>query len=251
MKNTTFKNASGLPNSQQKTTARDMAVLAAAVYHHFPQYYAWFSIPEFEYKGQKITTHNGLLKEFAGADGLKTGYTAASGYNIVTSAKRHNQRVIAVTMGHEQLKQRDSKVYAMMDKGLAHSSDVIDVKQLKNEINRTQGSSSVQTPTKTASVQNYLPKSQKNTGNWVVQTGAFASYAKAEAEAETVKNKLAGKFAARGTNVEKFTKNGSSMYRAQVTGFGQADAQKACQALKAKGMNCLTMRQNNTAYAQK
>ena len=61
MKNTTFKNASGLPNTQQKTTAKDMAILAAALYHHFPQYYSWFSIQDFEYEGKQYTSHNLLL----------------------------------------------------------------------------------------------------------------------------------------------------------------------------------------------
>ena len=64
MKNTTFKNASGLQHSKQKTTARDMAILAAALYHHFPQYYSWFSIPSFEYNGKTYKTHNFLLKNF-------------------------------------------------------------------------------------------------------------------------------------------------------------------------------------------
>ena len=93
MNRTTFKNASGLPNSMQKTTARDMSKLAMAVYHHFPQYYKWFSVQSFKYKGQLITGHNHLLNTFSGADGMKTGYTAASGYNIITSAKRYNKRV--------------------------------------------------------------------------------------------------------------------------------------------------------------
>ena len=110
MKHTTFKNASGLPNSKQKTTARDMSILAMAVYHHFPQYYGWFSQKSFTYKGQKIVGHNHLLDTFKGADGMKTGYTAASGFNIITSAKRGNKRVIAVTMGHKFLNERDKKL---------------------------------------------------------------------------------------------------------------------------------------------
>ena len=110
MKHTTFKNASGLPNKQQKTSARDMAILAMAVYHHFPQYYKWFSAKSFQYKGRTIGGHNYILKTFAGADGMKTGYTAASGYNIITSAKRSGKRVIAVTMGHNSVGERDKKV---------------------------------------------------------------------------------------------------------------------------------------------
>ena len=88
MKNTVFKNASGLPNSKQVTTARDMATLAAAVYFHFPQYYDLFARREFSYEGKTYYTHNHLLKNFEGADGMKTGYIASAGFNIVTSAQR-------------------------------------------------------------------------------------------------------------------------------------------------------------------
>ena len=161
MKNTTFKNASGLPNSQQKTTARDMAILAAAIYHHFPQYYSWFSIPEFTYQGKTYRTHNYLLKDFDGADGLKTGFTNAAGYNIITSAKRGNHRVIAVTMGHDTQDNRDKKVYTMMDKALTQmaQTDVIDSRKLAAAIDKTPA----QKATKMASATSYLPKSSKAT----------------------------------------------------------------------------------------
>ncbi len=118
MKNTTFKNASGLPNRAQKTTARDMAILAAAVYHHFPQYYDLFSATKFTYNGRTMYTHNHLLKTFKGADGMKTGFTNAAGYNIVTSAQRDGHRVIAVTMGHDSIKSRDTRIADMMNNGL-------------------------------------------------------------------------------------------------------------------------------------
>ena len=129
MKNTTFKNASGLPNRAQKTTARDMALLGAAVYHHFPQYYKLFSATKFEYQGRTYYTHNHLLKNFDGADGMKTGFTNAAGYNIVTSAERNGKRVIAVTMGHNSAKLRDRQIAKLMDKGLtrlAMADDIAD-----------------------------------------------------------------------------------------------------------------------------
>ena len=198
MKHTTFKNASGLPNSQQKTTARDMAVLAMAVYHHFPQYYKWFSAKSFQYKGQTIGGHNYILKTFAGADGMKTGYTAASGYNIITSAKRSGKRVIAVTMGHGSVGERDKKVSKMMDKGLSHmQKGEVDVAMLTNEIN---GKNIASKTTRIASVQKKTaPKTQavrlaKNTvsaakttqiasavsnGRYAVQVGSFSDYKRA------------------------------------------------------------------------
>ena len=247
MNNTTFKNASGLQHSQQKTTARDMAILAMALYHHFPQYYSWFSIQEFEYEGKKYTSHNFLLKDFDGADGMKTGYTAAAGFNIITSARRENRRVIAVTMGHETQKQRDKKVFAMMDQSLDVMNKLgkVDSNQLKQNI-------SLALNEKT-SLDSYLPKtSSKTFGQWAIQIGAFGNHGTAQKQAQNVKNKLSGKFVMKDINVEKFTKNGSSVYRSQIVGFAKSDADKACQLLKKQGSLCLVMKhQTNKTYAQR
>ena len=198
MNNTVFKNASGLPNSKQKTTARDMSVLAMAVYHHFPQYYKWFSAKSFKYKGQTIIGHNHLLDTFSGADGMKTGYTAASGYNIITSAKRGNKRVIAVTMGHKYLNERDKKVAVMMDKGLIElkKSDKIDVASLTSSI---EGSSATRRYAQKQSVtpankQSYKVASNTGTsqtvsgGKYALQVGAFSEYKRAKNHAMNVKN---------------------------------------------------------------
>lgn len=249
MKNTTFKNASGLQNSQQKTTARDMAILATALYHHFPQYYSWFSIQNFEYDGKKYTTHNFLLKDFEGADGMKTGYTAAAGFNIVTSAKRDNHRVIAVTMGHDQQDQRDKKVALMMDKGLNAASTLktVDTKKLSSEINYKKPKH-----TQVASKKSYIPKVQSNKGNWAIQIGAFGTYAKAQSYAQNMKNKLASKFVFKGINVEKSTSGAKTIYRSQLTGVNKTYALKACGLLKKKGQSCMvTADKSNIAYAQK
>ena len=85
MINTTFKNASGLPNRAQKSTARDMARLGVAIRRDFPQFYHYFSRTSFSYKGRKFGNHNKLLRQFDGTDGIKTGYTHASGFNLVAA----------------------------------------------------------------------------------------------------------------------------------------------------------------------
>ena len=137
MRHTTFKNASGLPNSAQKSTARDFAILGAAIYHHFPQYYAMFSMKEFKYNGMTYKGHNYLLNDSLGTDGMKTGYTAASGFNIVTSAQQGNYRVIAVTMGHKRVKDRDQNISKMMELSLNYmkKNNHINTANLKNAIN--------------------------------------------------------------------------------------------------------------------
>ena len=248
MKNTTFKNASGLPHSQQKTTARDMAILASALYHHFPQYYSWFSIKSFEYDGKKYVSHNSLLKDFEGADGMKTGYTAAAGFNIVTSAIRDNHRVIAVTMGHDQQDQRDKKVASMMEKALteAKAAKKIDTKKLASALN--QGSKT----TKIANKNSYIPQPASSKGNWAIQIGAFGSYAKAENHAKSIKNKLAGKFAFKNINIDKSNSGGKAIYRSQLTGVTKEYAQNACNMLKKHNQSCMVTSFNaNKTYAQK
>lgn len=148
MHRTTFKNASGLPNSAQKTTARDLAILGAAIYHHFPQYYHLFSLNEFQYNGMTYKTHNYLLNDSLGTDGMKTGYTAASGFNILTSAQQGHYRVIAVTLGHKKVKERDEDVSKMMEISLNYmkKNSRVNTAALKNAIN----SSLKSTKTKTA-----------------------------------------------------------------------------------------------------
>ncbi len=139
MHHTTFKNASGLPNSQQKTTAKDLAILGAAIYHHFPQYYHLFSLNQFQYNGVTYKTHNYLLNDSLGTDGMKTGYTAASGFNILTSAQQGNYRVIAVTLGHKKVKDRDDSVSKMMEISLnhMHNNPNINISNLKSAINNS------------------------------------------------------------------------------------------------------------------
>ncbi len=119
MTRTTFRNASGLPNKGQLSTAADMAKLAQAIIRQFPRYYRYFSTKQFTYKGRVYPNHNKLLKSFSGTDGIKTGYTSASGYNLVASAVRKNRRLIAVVFGGRTGRSRDRKVSQLLDKGFA------------------------------------------------------------------------------------------------------------------------------------
>ena len=115
MKRTRFRNASGLPNRYQRSTARDMATLALALQRDFPQYYHYFSTREFRYKNRTFTNHNRLLRSYRGADGLKTGYIRASGFNVAFSARRGSRRLIGVVLGGRSPKWRDRKTARLMD----------------------------------------------------------------------------------------------------------------------------------------
>ncbi len=119
MNSTVFRNASGLPNREQVTTARDLARLANALLRDFPHYYPVFSVQTYSFRGRPLENHNRMLASYAGADGLKTGYTAASGFNLVMSALRDNRRLIGVVMGGDTAFQRDRLMAELMDRGFA------------------------------------------------------------------------------------------------------------------------------------
>jgi len=117
MSSTVFRNASGLPNREQVTTARDMARLANALLRDYPHYYAVFSVQSYPYRGRSLDNHNRMLGYYEGADGMKTGYTAASGFNLVMSAMRDNRRLIGVVMGGESAGRRDRQMADLLDRG--------------------------------------------------------------------------------------------------------------------------------------
>lgn len=108
MSKTIYKNASGLPDGEQVTTARDQATLGRAIQDRFPKYYRYFSTEAFNYRGRVIRNHNRLLGRVEGVDGIKTGYTRASGFNLVTSMKRGNRYLVGVVMGGRSGGSRDA-----------------------------------------------------------------------------------------------------------------------------------------------
>ncbi len=116
LNSTTFKNASGLPDEGQRTTARDMAVLGMALRSRFPQHFHYFSQRSFAFNGRTIRGHNDLLGRVAGVDGIKTGYIRASGYNIVTSVSRGSRRLIIVVMGADSARARNAQVEVLIDR---------------------------------------------------------------------------------------------------------------------------------------
>jgi D-alanyl-D-alanine carboxypeptidase len=119
MKSTVFVNPSGWKNPKQLSTARDMAKLARALIRGYPKYYHFFATKKFSYKRAKMRNHNKLLGTRKGVviDGIKTGYVAASGYNLAASAKKGRRRLIAVVLGGETAKQRDEEVNRLLKKG--------------------------------------------------------------------------------------------------------------------------------------
>lgn len=119
LENTTFKNASGLPNTSQVTTAHDLALLADSLLEQHAQYYHYFENKKFNWGRMVYKNHNELIDEVDGVDGIKTGYTRASGFNLMTSAERDGHRVIAVMLGGATSKSRNEHVKALVEAAFA------------------------------------------------------------------------------------------------------------------------------------
>jgi D-alanyl-D-alanine carboxypeptidase len=119
MDHTAYRNASGLPDPEQHTTARDIARMALALLQHFPREYRYFSVKEFDFRGATVVGHDHLLDWYPGADGIKTGFINASGYNLATSAVQNGHRLIGVVMGGRTVRSRDEEMAGMLDQGFA------------------------------------------------------------------------------------------------------------------------------------
>jgi D-alanyl-D-alanine carboxypeptidase len=135
MRNTTFKNPHGLHHPEQVTTAYDMAKLAIALRRDFPQYYPMFSKKSFVFNGNIINSHNRVIARYRGADGLKTGFVNASGFNLVTTTSTPTGKLVGVVMGGPSASARDNHMIQLLDfgyqklassKGMTHMSNLID-----------------------------------------------------------------------------------------------------------------------------
>ena len=118
MSQTTYRNASGLPDEEQITTARDQALLGRAIQDRYPNYYQYFATRTFDYRGKSIRNHNHLLGTVDGVDGIKTGYIRDSGFNIVTSVRRANRHLVAVVFGGRSADARDARVRSLIENNI-------------------------------------------------------------------------------------------------------------------------------------
>ena len=123
MNGSNFVNASGLPDDDQITTAHDLTVLGRSIQERFPRYYAFFSTHEFVYHGRSIRNHNHLLGRVEGMDGIKTGYTNASGYNLLTSVKRGDRRIVSVVLGGRTAGVRDKIMADLIEANIARGAN--------------------------------------------------------------------------------------------------------------------------------
>lgn len=268
MQNTRFVNASGLPDSRQVSTARDIAILSRAVMRDYPQYYKLFSQQSFTFRGVTMRNHNGLLGRMPGVDGLKTGYTNASGFNIAVSAVRDNRRLITVVLGAPSTAVRNNNaedliltgfdVMARRDRGekITVAQNLFEpepsgplvrpsIEQGDNEQDGLKIVLASASPTPAAARTKIVEPSKsalrdkKAAGKWSVQVGAFKSKADAKEQIAPVSKRFGKHF--RAANGEVGGKVGGT-YRARFSGYTEASAKDACQALKAKRLACMVVR---------
>ncbi len=274
MKRTLFKNASGLPNSKQVSSARDMATLALSLIQDFPQYYHYFSITSFTYKGRTYENHNSLLAGVAGVDGLKTGYTKASGYNIAISAVRDGRRVIVVVFGGKTARKRDNQAGALLDTAYA-SIKTLKLTTPATQVAKLSTGPVVIPPEKplagvvlpasggTVTVDSSGVESVALTGNtqvaaltmdnvktdasqalpagWSVQVGAFSKFNAAKQAAQAAGSLAAQPLAGAQVFVMEIDGQGGKLYRARLTDLNEADAREACRLLTKQNQACLVV----------
>lgn len=192
MSRTTFANASGLPNPNQVTTARDMATLGLRLMRDYPQYYPYFRTRSFVFQGRTIKGHNKLLGTYEGTDGIKTGYINASGFNLVSSVRRGNKRLVGVVMGGRTGASRDAYMKNMLSQ---YFDDARSGKSIAAIAGSSKGAAAVETAQKAApakrrksptkdevgpsSAQPETPLEQGDTGGGISELAAAAAVAPA------------------------------------------------------------------------
>ncbi|MFN4311093.1 MAG: serine hydrolase [Ferrovibrio sp.] len=234
MTSTTFRNASGLPNPGQKSTARDMATLALALLKNHKAYYTYFSTPEFEWNDRVFNNHNHLLKRYEGVDGIKTGYIRASGFNLVASAKRDGRRVIGVVFGGTSVTARDNRMIELLDTAFEKIDDRDAPVMVEKQPDRNFALISSAEAATPKATKPRPAKAAAGGGEWAVQLGAFKQAASAEKLLDRVRDKLPSAEPL----VDAVDAGKITLYRARLTGLSQTDAQSACQRFKREKLTC-------------
>jgi D-alanyl-D-alanine carboxypeptidase len=256
MTRSTFINASGLPEPDAWTSARDMALLARRLIADFPGYYHYFSEPRFTFRGQVIFNHDNVLKMYPGADGLKTGYTIASGHNLVTSAVRGGHRLIGVELGCASNAERDLHMVALLNAGFQQQGvPVEDRPAVTTVASRSRlghfpgliaSAHAAEVDRHALHVRPVAHLHPASGSHWAVQVGSFGS-AKA---AQSAVRKAHGELDVGAIRVEKAVVHGRAVWRAQIVGLSEAEAAAACSTLAKHGRHCSLLRNEPRQMAE-
>ncbi|HSR73133.1 MAG TPA: D-alanyl-D-alanine carboxypeptidase family protein, partial [Kiloniellales bacterium] len=247
MANTTFRNASGLPNRGQLSSARDMAILARALIREFPQYYDYFSTRNFTYKGRKYRNHNRLLGHYAGTDGIKTGYTRASGFNLAASVVRGGRRLIAVVFGGKTSRSRDRHIMSLLDKGFVKVAaigfdKIPDPPGRKPAFVLAEAEPPPPRPERVpdlaemGSAEEQVPETL-----YGVQVGAFYGYDRAKERAHHAASRLPEMLDDSLITITDIRGRRGRIYRSRLMGLSETAARDACAQLEAMKIDCLVV----------
>jgi D-alanyl-D-alanine carboxypeptidase len=265
MKSTTFRNASGLPNHGQLSTARDMVKLAVAIRHDFPRYYPYFRTKQFRYKGRVFKNHNTLLGRYVGTEGIKTGYTNASGYNLVASVRREGKHLIGVVFGGKTGARRDRHMIRLLDRGFDKMTRIAEMPKPPlpkprptpgalllaeapasnpgSDVEDASGQVVAEAPTaiptefferdEIASVEPPVLR------HWGIQVGAYSNDEPAKAIISTARDHLGPALRHGRERVERVHRRHGTIYRARIMGLREVEARDACAILVTKHLPCV------------
>lgn len=260
MKKTVFRNASGLPDKNQVTTARDMITLANRLMFDHPERYAYFSQKYFRYKGKKYRNHNRLLFDYKGTDGIKTGYTRASGFNLLANVKRGNKHLIAVVFGGKTSKRRNATMRAILNKSLPSAiAKLPEKKQIKTRKQTIVADAKPDFPEDAArTATGKTPEAQPaepytvaslparpgaavQSGGYHIQVGAYARKTDAIERLQAIKNKAGDVIGGYTPLAIPLVEPQRYLYRARFAGFTRNSADNACLLLKKRAITCVVM----------
>ncbi len=268
MRRTVFRNASGLHHPAQRTTVRDMAILARALLRDFPSYYRYFSRRSFTWAGRRYRNHNRLLGRYRGLDGVKTGYVRASGYNLAASAVRNGRRVIVVVAGGRTARERDRKVVRLLDLGFRRLEKLRLVAVAPPRPRPARGAERASLVSLGAGAVRFpLPavkpqlvawraaefagwnraaamrrgRTARDRARYGVQVGAYLRPDRAYAAAAETVRLLPALLLAGEIDVSPRQGRRRTFYRARIVGFERGTARAICRALERRGRDCLVV----------
>jgi D-alanyl-D-alanine carboxypeptidase len=255
MTRTVYANASGLPNPRQLTTARDLVTLGKALQQRFPKYFAYFSLRSFDYDGDTIANHNKLLGRVDGVDGIKTGYTQASGFNLLTSVHQDDKALLAVILGGRSGPSRDRRMAELVDTYIDRASaangtpDTTKKRVAGKAEPISQGDADpsaniASKPPSSAKAPDAAPTTlaAKTEQNWWIQVGVAKSEQQATAVLNDIRQSKDVLSADAVAAAEKIKVAGKDMWRSRFTRLTEADAAAACAKLKKRGIACFASR---------
>ena len=253
---TVFRNASGLPNKGQLSTARDMAKLAVAIRKNFPEFFYFFNKKSFVFNGIEYRNHNNLLGSYFGTDGIKTGYTNASGFNLVASVERNGQRIIGVVFGGKKARSRDKHMINLLNKYFKTNPSKPLVRTAKpSELPKVRPKIVIaEKNVKSFKIPSKTPKtlySENVQDDWFVQIGAFKNRLNAHKAARNARNIVPEQLGNLPASLSKITKTNNAnnnleyLWRVRFIELAENQARSFCAELWASGLSCIPLPSNN------